>query len=250
MNRAIEIGNRELGQLKERIKKLQKWLDDEKENAPLTLADVLSEMLNGHDRSHWQQIRDLKMAAKTLVFIQENKLTTIEDIRGKVSEFYGEQQAINAEMKPVDRRLKTLNEHLHHSVNFTKYRKTAEKRAALYAEYKQLDSQGLFFKLKVKKALETAEDFDRKHYNAIHDYYDAEKYLRDVLQKRFDPKKIPVDKWRKEYETLTVEKNKLIGQYGVLKERIREVELIRKYAEEVQRVMSPPQKKRVKGLDI
>jgi chromosome segregation ATPase len=155
VNRAIEIGNRELGHLKARIKKLQKWLDDEKENAPLSLADVLSEMLNGHDRSHWQQIRDLKMAAKTLVFIQENKLATIEDVRGKVSDFYGEQQAINAKMKPVDRRLKTLNEHLCHSENFTKHRKIIEKRNTLYTAYKQLDSQGIFSILKAKKLLKS-----------------------------------------------------------------------------------------------
>jgi hypothetical protein len=61
---------------------------------------------------------------------------------------------------------------------------------------------------------------------------------------------IPVDKWRRERETLAAEKSGLIAQYGGLKERIREVERIRKYAEEVHRVISQPQKKRVKGLDI
>jgi hypothetical protein len=81
-------------------------------------------------------------------------------------------------------------------------------------------------------------------------YDEADKYLRGVLQGRFDPKNIPVAKWRQERETLAREKSGLNTEYVILKERIAEVERIRKYAEEVQRAINPPTKTRVQGLEI
>jgi hypothetical protein len=84
----------------------------------------------------------------------------------------------------------------------------------------------------------------------LQDYDKAEKYLRGVLQKRFDPANIPISKWKSERETLAQEKGGLNTQYELLKEKVREVEIIRKYAEEVQRAINLPQKRREQGLDI
>jgi hypothetical protein len=109
----------------------------------------------------------------------------------------------------------------------------------------------LIFKGKAKEARKKAEDYDWKHLNALSDYNEAEKYLRGVLRKRFDPKNIPIDKWRWERETLAQEMGGLNTEYAVLKARIAEVERIRKYAEEVQRAIEPPtQKKRTQGMEI
>jgi Lon protease-like protein len=251
INREIEITKSMLLQIKRRLDKLNKWLDEAKQNTAPTLADVLSEMLSGNrERSRWQQIRDLQMAAKTLVFIQEHKLTTIEDLRGKVSDFYDERQAMSDKLKPFERRIKTLDEHLRHSDNFTKYRKIAVKRDTLLAEAHKLDTQSLIFKGKAKEALKKAEDYDWKHLNALQAYDEAEKYLRGVLQKRFDPKNIPVAKWRQERETLAREKGGLNTEYAVLKDRIAEVEHIRKYAEEVQRTINPLHKAKSHDMSL
>jgi hypothetical protein len=109
-------------------------------------------------------------------------------------------------MKPVNRRIETLDKHLVHSENFKKHGKLAKKRDELYTEYKQLDGKGFLFKLQADKALKTSKDFDWKHFNALKDYDEANKYLRKVLQKRFDPKNIPIKDWRKERDTLVIEK--------------------------------------------
>jgi chromosome segregation ATPase len=183
------------------------------------------------------------MAAKTLMFIQENHLSDIGDVRNKVADFYGEQHGLRARLSPINRRIETLDKHLLHSENFTKHRKLAAKRDALYAEYKRLDGKGFLFKGQAKKALEAAEAYDWKNLNGLRDYDDAEKYLRRVLQKRFDPKAIPVKKWRQERETLAQELGGITTEYEVLKERIREVEFIRKYAEKVHWEINMPQKK-------
>jgi hypothetical protein len=71
-----------------------------------------------------------------------------------------------------------------------------------------------------------------------------------VLQKRFDPNNIPAAKWRQERETLAREKGGLNTEYAILKDRIAEVEHIRKYAEEIQRAINPPKKAREQGLEI
>jgi hypothetical protein len=57
-------------------------------------------------------------------------------------------------------------------------------------------------------------------------------------------------KWRQERDTLAREKGGLVTQYENLKEKIRDVENIRKYAEQVQRAIDPPTKKQAQGLDI
>jgi hypothetical protein len=251
INREIEITKSMLRQINARINKLNDWLDEAKENTQPTLADVLSEMLSGdRERSHYAQIRNLKMAAKTLMFIQNNNLTTIEDLCGKVADYYDERKAMSDKLTLFNRRIKTLDEHLWHSANFTKYRKIAERRDALSAEANALEKQGFFSKGKAKQAREKSDAYDWKHLDALQEYDKAEKYLRGVLQKRFNPANIPASKWKSERETLAQEKGGLNTQYELLKEKVRDVEIIRKYAEEVQRTINPPQEKREQGLDI
>jgi hypothetical protein len=61
---------------------------------------------------------------------------------------------------------------------------------------------------------------------------------------------IPLKSWRTEREKLTAEKSVLTVKHQNLKDEIREVETIRRYAEGIQRTIAPTQKLRGKGLDI
>jgi hypothetical protein len=244
INREIEISNKKLLQLRARINKLNDWLDNAEVDTNPTLYDIISAMTSGNpDRSQWAKIRDTQMAAKALIFFEQNNIKTIVDLRGKVADFYAERQTMSDKLKPFERRIKTLDLHLLHSERFTKNRKIAVKRDALFAEAHKLDTQSLIFKGKANDARKKAEDYDWKNLNALQAYDEAEKYLRGVLQKRFDPKNIPIAKWRQERETLAREMGGLNTEYAILKERIAEVERIRKYAEEVQRAINPPQQK-------
>lgn len=71
----------------------------------------------------------------------------------------GDVNRIRDDLKKAERRIDTLNNHLGHSENFKKLRRLADKRDALYAEYKTLSQQGLLSKGKAKKALEVASAF-------------------------------------------------------------------------------------------
>jgi hypothetical protein len=104
----------------------------------------------------------------------------------------------------------------------------------------------------VDKARQAAQSSDDSTRAAITLFEAAERYLKNVLQGRFDPKKLPpITKWQEERTAKTAEKQKLNGEYHSLKDEIREVEIIRKYAEEVQRTMNPPkQRTRTRDREI
>jgi hypothetical protein len=252
-NREIEVTNARLRQLRARLDKLKERLETiEVDDTPPTFYDVLCAMTSGDpNRPQWMKVADLQMAAKALMFFEQNGLKTIEDLRGKVMDFYDERQAMSDKLKPFERRIKTLDLHLRHSENFAKHRKIAKKRDALFADAHRLDKESLIFKGKANEARKKAEDFEWKNLNALRDYDDAEKYLRGVLQKRFDPDNIPLEKWRQERDALAREKGGLNTQYAVLKEDIRRVEEIQRFAVEAQRTMNPPREKsRTQGMDL
>jgi len=67
-------------------------------------------------------------------------------------------------------------------------------------------------------------------------YEAAEKYLRDVLQERFDDKKLPpITKWQAEREKLTAVKERLDGEYTKLWHETRAVEKIMRNVDDILR---------------
>ena len=180
------------------------------------------EILNRQEQS---SLTRLKNAAGVLAFLQQNNINDYAELEKLISGRDGRVDGISGEMKPLNRRIDTLKKHIMHSENFKQYRKIAAKREALWAEYKRLNDQGFLFKGKAKKALEAAEAYDWKELNALQDYDNAEKYLRDVLQERFDPKKFPpITKWREELSIKTAESAALYREYKTLRDETVKLE--------------------------
>jgi hypothetical protein len=254
INREIEFTNKQIRQLRARINHIKDWLKTEIENpAPPSLADIISDILDGGgSKTRYTQIRDLKEAAKVLNFLTDNNISTLTELRKKVSDYYGRQLAMGGKFKPIDRRLKTLDEHIKHSENFRAYRGYKARYDKLYAEYKTAKAkEGLFAERKAKKALENATAYYEANRAEITLCETAERYLKDVLQARFDPKKLPpITKWKAEREKLNADMGGLRQEYLTLKDEIREVEIIRKAAEQIARQIYPPQKTRTQGMEI
>jgi hypothetical protein len=77
----------------------------------------------------------------------------------------------------------------------------------------------------------------------------AERYLKGVLQSRYDPKKLPpVPKWKEERAAKTAEKGRLEQEYVRLKDEIREVKIVRKAAEQIARQIDPQERTRARGI--
>jgi len=73
-------------------------------------------------------------------------------------------------------------------------------------------------------------------------FENAEQYLRDVLQERFDPKKLPpISKWQGELSAKTAEKDSLYQEYLALKDEAYKVEKIRASVKEILHNDSPKQ---------
>ena len=133
INREIEISNQRLRQLRARINKLEKWLAEESANIePPTLADVISEILNRQGQSG---LSKLKTAAQMLIFLRENDIRDTAGLEQKVSVMHGKVHRMLEDLKPVNRRIDTLKEHIRQSEHYKEHRKLKRQYDKLYAEY-------------------------------------------------------------------------------------------------------------------
>jgi hypothetical protein len=194
---------------------------------------VLSSILNpGAEQSQYKKIADLKLVAKTLVFIQENNISDLPALADKVSAMHGEYVALNTNIKKINKRIDTLKEHLRQSENYKQYRKIVTEYAALSNAADTAEKvTGLFAKPKADKARKEAQDFYRDHDHKIGLFRDAEKYLKSVLQSRFDPKKLPpIKMWQGELAEKQAMKDELDREYYKLKDEIKHAETLKRFA--------------------
>jgi ATP-dependent exoDNAse (exonuclease V) alpha subunit len=239
INREIEITNRELRQLKARISKLDKWLKEEAANTePPTLADVITGILDERERSgRYYAIGNLKAAASLLNFLTANGITDMAGLDRKVTEIHNQFDRVRANLNKVERRAKTLDEHLRQSGNYKEYRGHMAQYEKLYAQYKTLaKTKGFGAERKAQKALDAANEYYEANRPQIAMYENADRYLRDVLQERFDPKKLPpITAWTAERGKLNAEQKQLYSQYHKLKDEVKKVEQVRKGVYEIVR---------------
>jgi ATP-dependent exoDNAse (exonuclease V) alpha subunit len=233
-NRKIGEMNSKLRQINARLKKLETWKVDLLTSPP-TLYETFSAM-SKHEKplTNWQGVNSVQSMSQTLLFFDKYGIETVADLSRAVSEMRNEFENVRADLKKSERRLATLGEHMRHSENYNKYRKIAAHRDKLYAKAKELDGKGLFHKPAAKTAVNAADAYAWKHLNELSDFDAAEKYLRGVLQKRFDPKKSPpVKAWADERTSLTVECATLNRRYETLKIKTQSVEKLKRSVEEI-----------------
>ena len=199
-NRKIISTNQELRQLRARIGKLQKWLDvrDVEVKAELAAQNfnhilsenlilILSDMLNTNEgKTRWHKIADPKSAASALAFLHANSITTLFELSKTVTAMRGEVNIVRDKLKPVERRLTTLDEHIKQGGNYKTYK-------AIQREYKSL---------KPKQQV----SFYDAHTSEIILFENAEKYLKAHLNGH---NRIPLVTWKAEREKLTAQKNGL-----------------------------------------
>jgi hypothetical protein len=227
-NRIIEISNKELRQTKARIDKLNEWLKGEEKATAPTLSDVLADILKGgEDKTRYAKIRDLKAAAQVLNYLQENNIATLPQLQERVSGFYGRLSDVRERLKPVERRLKTLDEHI-------KQAGVIAKHGALYKRYKAQKPKN-------------REAFCEAHRAEITLYETATRYMKEHLNGRTT---IPLKAWQAEHVRLTAEKSALSADYRTLKDEIREVETIRRHAEDMERAMEQKQMAKSRETEI
>jgi hypothetical protein len=211
INRDIEVSNRNLRQLKACIVKLQTWLNEEMQNTePPSLADYFQEILHRRAQDgksqHSQTLYNLKDGANMLNFLTRYKVIDMPGLDKVFADMFGKQQDIRDELKPIERQLKTLTEHI--------------KQADIYAKHKKVYKQ-----YQQEKNPKRKEAFAEKHRAEITLYEAASDYLKRHLNGRNE---IPLKSWKAEYSKLTADLQRLDKGYADLKNEIREAEQIRK----------------------
>ena len=242
-NRAIAVTNQQLGQLRARINKIKEWAYAQPIQDAPTIGEMMSAINRGQEiKSHWKRIADLKTAAKVLIFLQENHITSVEQLADKVTDIHQERYDLANTIKAQERRISTLNEHLaqvdifnQHKAVCAKYKNLTPKK-----DTAALNSLNPFTRNKAAKDYEAAVKkqaaYYEKHADAIEQYNAASKYLKDHLNGRTV---IPEKDWREEQKRLLAERYDHVEAYYKLREDVRSVEVLRRGAESLMREVTP-----------
>jgi hypothetical protein len=255
-NRNVDNINREIRQLKARLNKIDEWLKEEmqKPETPKQpmLYDVVQNILNRQAQvgksQHYQNIYNLKSSAKMLNFLSANNIKDMAGLERTVKSMHGKLSDVRYKLKPVERRLKTLDEHIKQSENYKENKPIKRKYDELHSEYSAAKkATGLFARRNEEKARIACNEYYENHRPELFQFDTAEKYLKDVMQERFNPKKLPpVTKWKEEYKTLTAEKDLIYREYYNLKDEVKEVEQIKRSVDVLIKEQEP-QKQRSKS---
>ena len=242
INREIIMTNSQMKQLRARINKMKVWVDEVKANTPPTLLEILDAILHpdanrptGPDanRSNSKKIADLQLAATTFAFAQANNISDLPALADKVSAMRRTFNDVYDEIKKVERRSKTLDKHIEQCGNFKKYRGVKAEYDKLLAAAKAAEKEtGFFAKGKADKARREAQDFYDVHDTEIIIFRAAEKYLKDVLQKRYNPKQITsqMKTWEQERGKKEYERRDLYAECHQLELDIKDAETIKRFA--------------------
>ena len=249
-NREIAAMNSKLRQINARLKKLETWKVDLLTSPP-TLYETFSAM-SEHEKplTNRQALNRAQSMSQTLLFFDKYGIETVADLSHVVSEMRGDYESVRADLKKNERRLKTLDAHLKHSENFKANRKVATHLNRLSAEVKSVEKTGGFFaKSKADKARRAAQSYYDAHRAEINLFRAAARYLKGVLQSRYDPEKLPpIKAWTDEETALTAERAALNRRYETLKSDTRQVEQLKREVDAIMTSAVPePERLKTRG---
>ena len=189
-NREVAAANQQMRQLRARISRLEAWLVGGTADAePLALSEVITNILNRRDRSGLSNLKD---ASKTHAFLVSNNIYDLAGLERKVRSMHSKAQAIREDLKPVERRLRTLDDHI--------------RQAGIYLNNKgntaRTESEEILFKA-------------------------SKKYLDEHLNGH----KLNLKAWKAQHKGMSAEKERLYSEYYPLKEETRKVEQIKRSIE-------------------
>ena len=163
------------------------------------LIDIQSKIQQGKGEGYerWARIFNLKEAAKTLLYLQENGIDSYEDLVKKASSASGDFSSLSKKIKDIDKRLAAI-------IELQKHIGTYSKTRGIYSKYR-------------------ASGWDK-------DFYESQRTditLHRAAKKYFDGlglKKLPtIAALKQEYATLQAEKKKLYSGYRAAKNNMREL---------------------------
>ncbi len=244
-NRLIKEQNRLLKIVRHRIAELSKWVKEksaQKDNQsinpfhsvpihspqPPTLLELLNTAMQqaGQPNSRYGKIRDLKIFAKAVSFLQGNNISTLSELQETLSGMKKRYWNTNSEIKQTEKLLHERKELIEQAENYLQYRE-------YHKAYKQT---------KPKKQEEYAERYRTEL--ALYDR--AERYLKEHLG---SDTKLRPKAWKAEVADLTAQKDRLYREMRSLKEEVAEAETVKRCVETVltDRTIPPTEQRKEKS---
>ena len=156
---------------------------------------------NSPSYERWAKVFNLKQAAQTLIYLQENNIDEYDKLKNIVAEKNSLQNDLTARIKTIEKRLSEIKDLEKHIGN---YGKTKE----IYTQYKK-------------------SGYDK---NFLREFEDKI-ILHQAAKKAFNAlglKKLPTIKMLKtEYASLKSEKSKLYNEYRKVKEEIKKINIVK-----------------------
>jgi hypothetical protein len=164
------------------------------------LIDIQAKIQEGKGKGYenWAKIFNLKTAAHTLIFLQEQGIDSYDDLVKKSSSASDDFTALTAQIRDKESKLKDIAE-------LQKQIGTYGKTRDVYAKY---------------KASKWSRDFYDEHTTEIILHRAAKKYFDE---QGFKGKLPSINSLKQEYATLAAEKKTLYGDYHKLKDTSREL---------------------------
>ncbi len=166
----------------------------------------------------WAKIHNLKQAAKTMNFLTENKIEQYTDLLTRIEEITTASEQAGESLKEVEKRLSDM-------ALLIKNVTTCQKTNPLYEAYRKARNK---------------EKYRAEHERDIILHEAAARSL-----KASGITKLPnLAAMQKEYEALQAQKEALYADYGKLKKKVREYDIIKQNIDSILQAEKPPERKR------
>jgi len=179
-------------------------------NAPSLLIDIQGKIREGKGAGYeqWAKVFNVKQAAKTLVFLQEQGISSYDDLKRKTVAAADEFDALSAKIKDADKKLKDIAE-------LQKQISTYGKTRAVYDAYKK-------------------SGWDRAYYDANA----SDIILHRAAKKFFDAQgfkgKLPsINSLKQDYAATLADKKKLYADYHRLRDSSKELTVAKSNADKL-----------------
>ena len=211
LKRWITATNRMIRDVTKKIKSLFSWMAEVREelSQPQTpnLVDLLLSYLNERNAGAYSnrgKVRNLKEITKTINYLRDNGLLTVDDLQLRLSTLESSFTKVSGGMKSKSARMKTLQDLI--------------RSAEIYHRLKPIHDELNTIKWKKQR-----EKYMLDHGSELRQFHAVRRVLTDKLK----GKPISVGDWRQEYDTLCEEYAGLREQYKPLKEELAKLRMVR-----------------------
>ena len=165
---------------------------------------------------HWAKIHNLKQAAKTMNFITEHKIEQYTDLTAKIAEIQTESEQAADALKSAEKRLADMAVLMKHVATYQKTKPVydAYRKAKNKERYRAGHERDIILHEAAAKALKTAG-----------------------ITKLPNPATL-----QKEYEALQAQKEALYADYGKLKKKVREYDVIKQNIDSILQTGKQPER--------